>query len=96
MLFEHLRYLKENDLLVLDRGYPGNRLIALLTQIGRHFCMGVDDTGYACVKAFKRSGRSEHILTLGGIVNLNMAGLPSRLRNHEQDQEFLPGLPLPH
>lgn len=65
MLFEHLHYLKEDDLLVLDRGYPGNWLCAVLTQTRRHFCMRVDDTGYACVKAFKRSGRSEQIVTLG-------------------------------
>ena len=64
MLFEHLHYLNEDDLLVLDRGYPGNWLCAVLTQTGQHFCMRVDDTGYTCVKTFKRSGRSEQIVTL--------------------------------
>jgi hypothetical protein len=65
MPFEHLCYLQDDDLLLFDRGYPGNWLIALLTQIGRHFCMRVHYTGYACIKPFKRSGRSEQIVTLG-------------------------------
>lgn len=65
MLFEHLEYLRPDDLLVLDRGYPGNWLIAVLTQRGQHFCMRADDTGYECVKAFKRSGCAEQIVTLG-------------------------------
>lgn len=64
MLFEHLHYLNDDDLSVLDRGYPGNWLFAVLTQTRRHFCMRVDDTGYACVTTFKRSGRSEQIVTL--------------------------------
>lgn len=64
MLFEHLEYLRPDDLLGLDRGYPGNWLIAWLCQRGQHFCMRADDSGYGCVKAFKRSGRAEHIVTL--------------------------------
>ena len=59
MLFEHLDGLGGSDLLVLDQGYPARWLIALLTQRGIPFCMRVDETGFAEVKLFLRSGESE-------------------------------------
>jgi hypothetical protein len=64
MLIEHLCNLRDDDLLILDRGYPGNWFVAPLAQTRWHFCIRADDTGYVCVKAFKRSGRSEQIVTL--------------------------------
>jgi hypothetical protein len=64
MLFEHLDGLAADDLLVLDRGYPARWLIAHLTQRGIPFCMRADDSGFAAVKDFLRSGLSETFATL--------------------------------
>ncbi len=64
MLFEHLDLLSSRDLLILDRGYPATWLIAALLQRGIQFCMRVDQSGYAVVKAFVRSGEAERIVTL--------------------------------
>lgn len=62
MLFEHLRHLRGDDLMLLDRGYPARWVIAALRQRQRHFCMRVDDTGFAAVKAFRRSGQREAVI----------------------------------
>jgi len=65
MLFEHLGQLQPDDILVLDRGYPARWLIAYLVQQGVQFCMRVDETGFASVKTFLRSGLTEQIVTIG-------------------------------
>jgi len=64
MLFEHLDSLRRDDLLVLDRGYPARWLVAVLLARGLHFCMRVDDTGFAEVARFRRSGDAEAVVTL--------------------------------
>jgi hypothetical protein len=67
MLFEHLERLREDDMLLLDRGYPARWLIALLNQRSIHFCMRVEksgDNGFACVRDFLRSGLTEQVVTL--------------------------------
>jgi hypothetical protein len=64
MLFEHLQSLKRDDLLVLDRGYPARWLVAVLFARGLQFCMRVDDTGFAEVARFRRSGDAEAVVTL--------------------------------
>jgi len=64
MLFEHLDSLRPDDLLVLDRGYPARWLVALLLARGLHFCMRVDDTGFAEVARFRRSRDAEAVVTL--------------------------------
>lgn len=64
MLFEHFDKLSTTDLLLLDRGYPASWLVAALTQRKLLFCMRVDNTGYACVRTFLRSGLTEMIVTL--------------------------------
>ncbi|WP_153242447.1 transposase, partial [Frateuria defendens] len=65
MLFEALDDLVPgHDLLVLDRGYPGNWLAACLVQRGIDFCMRVDATGWHVVKHFLRSGQAEALVTL--------------------------------
>ncbi len=63
MLFEHLECLAPDDLL-LDRGYPARWLIAHLSQHGLPFCMRADDSGFAAVKTFLRSGLPETLVTL--------------------------------
>ena len=65
MLFEHLKSLQKGDLLVLDRGYPSRWLVAVLLYLGIPFCIRGDDTGFAAVKQFRRSGASQTIVTLG-------------------------------
>lgn len=64
MLFEHLPRLRRDDLLVLDRGYPARWLVAVLFARGLPFCMRVDDTGFAEVARFRRSGDAEAVVTL--------------------------------
>jgi hypothetical protein len=64
MLFEHLHHLRRDDLLVLDRGYPSLWLVAALLARGIAWCIRVDDTGFGCVKTFRRSGLTEAIVTL--------------------------------
>ena len=65
MLFEALDELApDRDLLVLDRGYPGNWMAAALAQRGLDFCMRVDATGWNVVKDFLRSGQTEAHITL--------------------------------
>jgi hypothetical protein len=65
MLFEHLDQLETDDLLVLDQGYPARWLIAYLVQHHIQFCMRVDETGFAAVKTFLRSGLSEQHVIVG-------------------------------
>jgi hypothetical protein len=64
MLFEHLDSLHPNDLLVLDRGYPASWLVAVLQSRALHFCMRVDDTGFAVVQRLRRSGQLSAAVTL--------------------------------
>lgn len=64
MLFEHLQHLRADDLMLLDRGYPASWVIAALKQRQRHFCMRVDDTGFAAVKAFRRSGQWDTLVQI--------------------------------
>jgi hypothetical protein len=64
MLFEHIDRLASTDLLLLDRGYPATWLVAALNQRHIAFCMRVDNSGFACVRDFLRSGQAEAIVTL--------------------------------
>jgi len=65
MLFEALDVLQpQTDLLLLDRGYIGNMMVAALAQRGIHFCLRVDTRGWSCVREFARSGETERIVTL--------------------------------
>jgi hypothetical protein len=65
MLFEALDALRDNDLLVLDRGFPCRWLVAVLTARRINFCIRCDiATGFKAVREFKRSGRHEQVVTL--------------------------------
>jgi hypothetical protein len=64
MLFEHLDLLGEDDLLVLDRGYPASWLMAALQMRAIHFCMRIDGIGGAAVTTFLRSGATEALVAL--------------------------------
>ena len=64
MLFEALDELQpRTDLLLLDRGYIGNTMVATLAQREIPFCMRADARNWKCVSAFARSGKSEHVVT---------------------------------
>jgi len=63
MLFEALEVLTPgSDLLLLDRGFVGDAMVAILTQRDIDFCMRVDMNCWKCVKEFARSGQSERIV----------------------------------
>ena len=65
MLFEALDVLQPHtDLLLLDRGYIGNTMVAALAQREIPFCMRVDARNWKCVSAFARSGKAERVVTL--------------------------------
>jgi hypothetical protein len=65
MLFEALDVLQpRSDLLLLDRGYIGNTMVAALVQREIAFCMRVDARNWKCVTAFARSGEAERVVTL--------------------------------
>jgi hypothetical protein len=65
MLFEALDVLQPHtDLLLLDRGYIGNTMVAALVQREIPFCMRVDARNWKCVSAFARSSKTERVVTL--------------------------------
>jgi hypothetical protein len=85
MLFEHLDYLRHNDILVLDRGYPAHWLFAVLLQRERHFCMRADSLNFSVIQTFRRSGLLEQIVSLPApcaeeALDYEVAALPSKVR----------------
>jgi hypothetical protein len=67
MLVQHLDRLSSDDLLLLDRGYPSRWLVSLLKHRCISFCIRVEkagDRGFACARAFLRSGLDEQVVTL--------------------------------
>ena len=65
MLFEHLGLLRQDDLLVLDRGYPGAWLVAVLSQTRIPFCIRCDMAStFKVIKEFARSSLAEAVVTL--------------------------------
>lgn len=65
MLFERLDRLSHQDMLVLDRGYPGAWLVAALLHRGIPFRMRRDSSStFAAITRFMRSGEDEAVVTL--------------------------------
>jgi hypothetical protein len=65
MLFERLDRLSHQDLLVLDRGYPGAWLVAALWHRGIPFCMRCDSSStFVAITRFMGSGEDEAVVTL--------------------------------
>lgn len=65
MLFERLDRLGSQDMLVLDRGYPGSWLVAVLLQRGIPFCMRCDSSStFTAITQFMRSGQDEAVAIL--------------------------------
>lgn len=65
VLFECLDRLGGQDMLVLDRGYPGAWLVAALLHRGIPFCMRCDSAStFAAITQFMRSGQDDAVVTL--------------------------------
>lgn len=65
MLFERLDRLGREDMLVLDRGYPGAWLVASLLHRGIPFCMRCDSSStFVAITQFMRSGQDDAVVTL--------------------------------
>jgi hypothetical protein len=65
MLFETLDLLREDDLLVLDRGFPCRWLAAALVARRIHFCIRCDmRKSFKAVSLFRMSGLGEQVVTL--------------------------------
>lgn len=63
LLLPLLPSLAQDDLLVLDRGFPAVWLFALLQQQDRHFLARIDGGQWAEVQAFAGSGLPEQVFT---------------------------------
>ena len=63
LLLPLLLSLNQDDLLILDRGFPAVWLFALLQQQGRHFLARIDGGQWPEVEAFAKSGLMEQIVT---------------------------------
>lgn len=63
LLYKHLEYAKEDDLILLDRGYPSMALFFLLLAKKLHFCVRMKDNWWLAVDKFDKSGLNEQIVT---------------------------------
>jgi len=63
LLYQHLEFTKENDLLLMDRGYPSMALFFLLMAKGVHFCARMKDDWWLEVDKFQKSGLKEQIVS---------------------------------
>lgn len=60
----HFAYLRPDDLILLDRGYPAFWLFALIHEKNAQFCARMKLSSWAVVKNFVASGLSEQIVSL--------------------------------
>lgn len=63
LLSKHLEYLKPDDLLLMDRGYPSKALFFQLMAKGVHFCARMKEDWWLELKAFKKSGENEDFVS---------------------------------
>lgn len=63
LLYKHLEFAKEEDLILLDRGYPSIALFFLLLAKNLHFCVRMKDNWWLEVDKFSKSGLNEQIVT---------------------------------
>jgi hypothetical protein len=62
LLYRHLEYTLEDDLILLDRGYPSISLFFLLQAKGLHFCVRMKDDWWKDVDKFNKSGAKEALV----------------------------------
>lgn len=63
ILLKQLEYLKKDDLLLLDRGYPSLILFFFLKAMGIQFCVRMKNDWWHAARDFKNSGEKERIVT---------------------------------
>ena len=59
----HLEYTMEDDLILMDRGYPSIGLFFLLQAKGLHFCTRMKESRWKEIDKFGKSGKRETIVT---------------------------------
>jgi len=62
LLYKHLDHAKENDLILMDRGYPGIALFFLMRAKNLHFCARMKENWWLEVDKFNKSGEKEAIV----------------------------------
>ena len=62
LLYKHLEYAMEDDLILLDREYPSKALLFLLFAKKLHFCVRMKDDWWLEVNKFNKSGIKEQIV----------------------------------
>lgn len=62
LLYQHMPYLKEGDLLLLDRGYPSIAIFYMLLQKKVKFCVRMKENWWLKVKEFSESDEKERIV----------------------------------
>jgi len=63
LLYRHMNNLMEDDLLLLDRGYPSIALFFMLHARGVHFCIRMKDNWWLEVNEFVKSKEIEKIIS---------------------------------
>jgi hypothetical protein len=63
LLYEHLKKVQQDDLLLLDRGYPSIALMFLLRAKGINFCMRMKEDWWLSIKEFAESFEKERIVS---------------------------------
>ena len=61
---EHCSFLKENDLVLLDRGYPAHYLFAKILSMKADFCARMPLSGWKITDDFLESGEKEQVVEL--------------------------------
>ncbi len=75
-LFEHLG---EQDLVLLDRGYPAFWLFKLILSSNAHFCSRISATKWKVVRNFITSGKTEKIASIEAPITSQQACLDRNL-----------------
>ena len=73
MAASHFEQLSENDLVLLDRGYPAFWLFKLIISRGAHFCSRISSKKRKIVHKFIESGQREQIISLTAPVTSRKA-----------------------
>jgi len=68
MAARHFEKLSQNDLVLLDRGYPAFWLFKLIATRGAHFCSRISIKKWNVVRRFINSGSDEQIITLSAPI----------------------------
>jgi Transposase DDE domain. len=63
LFYHHLEYTMEDDLILMDRGYPSIGLFFLLQAKGLHFCARMKESWWKEIDKFGKSGEKESIVS---------------------------------